>query len=54
MQFHFEMLQNVRKYVFRDKQTTNKVPLMFFDFIVLTEREQWTLSTNKQRRSVCI
>ena len=32
-------------------ETTNKVPLMFLDIKVLTERKQlhfWTLSTNKQ------
>ena len=30
MYFQVEMLKNARKDIFRAKQTTNKVPLMFF------------------------
>ena len=30
--------QNGRKKIFRDKQTTNKVPLMVLDIKLLTER----------------
>ena len=32
------MSQNGRKNIFRDKHTTNKLPLMFLDAKVLTER----------------
>ena len=32
------MPENGRKNVFREKQTTKKVPLMFLDVKVLTER----------------
>ena len=33
MHFQPKMLKNGRKYMFRDKQTTNNVPLIFFDVI---------------------
>ena len=38
MDFHVIMQENGRKNIFRDKQTRNKVPLMFLDLKVLTER----------------
>ena len=38
MHFKVKMPENDRKNIFRDKQTTNKVPLMFLDVRVLTER----------------
>ena len=46
-----KMQENGRKSMFSDKQTINKVPLMFLDVKVLREREQccvWTLSLNKE------
>ena len=45
-----------RNNIFREKKKTNKVREIFFEFKVLTEREQlfyWTLSTNKPSK-VCI
>ena len=42
---------NTGKNIFRDKQTTKKVPLMLLDLKVLSERQQfhfWTLSTKKE------
>ena len=38
MPFQVKIPQNDMKNVFRDKQTTNKVPLVFLDVKVLTER----------------
>ena len=38
MYFQVKMPGKGRKNIFRDKQTTNKVPLMFLDVKVLTER----------------
>ena len=38
MKFLVEMPENGRNYIFRDKQTTKKVPLMILDAKVLTER----------------
>ena len=35
MHFEVKMPQNGRKNIFRDKQTKNKVPLMFLDVKVL-------------------
>ena len=40
MYFQLTKLENARKDISRDKQTTNKEPVMFFDVIVLTETEQ--------------
>ena len=37
MYLEVKMPQNDRKKIFRDKQTTNKVPLMFLDAKVLTD-----------------
>ena len=37
MYLHVEMSENGRKNVFRDEQTTNKVPLVFLDVKVLTQ-----------------
>ena len=51
MHFQVEMKENSRKNIFTENKTTNKVPLLFLDVKVLTEREQlyyWALSTNKQ------
>ena len=51
MHFQVKMIENGRKNIFRDKQTANKVPLLFLHVKVRTERQQlpfWTLSTNKQ------
>ena len=51
MHFQVEMKENSRKNIFTDNKTTNKVPLVFLDAKVLTEREQlyyWALPTNKQ------
>ena len=38
MNFEVKMPQNGRKNIFRDKQTTKKVPLIFLDVQVVTER----------------
>ena len=38
MYLESRMPQNGKKNVLRDKQTTKKVPLMFLDLKVLTER----------------
>ena len=38
MNFEVKMPQNGRKNIFRDKQTTKKVPLTFLDVQVVTER----------------
>ena len=38
MYFQVKMPENGRNNIFRDKQTTNKVPLMFLDVKVLAER----------------
>ena len=51
MHFQVKMLENVRKNIFKDKQTKKKIPLMFLDVKVITERKQFyfcTLSTNNQ------
>ena len=51
MHFQVKMMENGRKNIFRDKQTANKVPLLFLHVKVRTESQQlpfWTLSTNKQ------
>ena len=37
MHFEVNILQIVRKNIFTDTQTTNKVPLMFLDVNVVTE-----------------
>ena len=50
------MPEGGRKNIFKDKQTTNKVPVMFLDVKVLRERKQLyfrILSRNKQGR-VCV
>ena len=36
--FQVKMPENGRNKIYRDKQTTNKVPLMFLDVKLLTER----------------
>ena len=38
MHFQVKMEENSRKNMIGDKQTTNKIPLMFLDPEVLTER----------------
>ena len=38
MNLQVKMPENNRKEIFRDKQTTNKVLLMFLDVKMLTER----------------
>ena len=38
MYLQVKMPQNHRKNIFKDKQTTNKVPVIFLDVKVLTER----------------
>ena len=51
MHLQVKMPGNGGRNRFRDKQTTNKIALMFLDVKVLTEREQlrfWTMSTKKQ------
>ena len=51
MDFQFKMPENGFKKKRRGKQTTNKVPLMFLDAKVLTERQEFSFSTvpeNKQ------
>ena len=40
MHFLVKMSKNGRKNIFREKETTNKVPLMLLDVKALTEREQ--------------
>ena len=37
MHFQVKMPDNCRENIFRDKQTTNKLPLMFLDIKVLSE-----------------
>ena len=36
--FQVRMLENDRKNIIRDKQNTTKIPLMFLDVQVVTER----------------
>ena len=51
MHFHVKIQQICRKNIFTNKQTVNKVPLIFSEVKVLTEAQQFrfrTLSTNKQ------
>ena len=43
MHFQVKMAENGRKNIFKDKQTTHKVPLMFLDVKVLMERQQLRL-----------
>ena len=38
MQFEVEMAENGRRKLFRKEQTTNKVPLIFLDVKLLTEK----------------
>ena len=38
MHLQFKMLENGGNHIFRDKQTTNKVPVIFLDVKILTER----------------
>ena len=40
MHFHDKMPENGGRNIFSDKQTTDKVSLMFFDVKILTERYQ--------------
>ena len=57
MQFAVKMPENSRKIIFRDKQTTNKVPQMFLDVKIAYGKEINTFfdCANKQGRySVCI
>ena len=37
MHFQVKMPENGRKYIFRDKQPTKKVPVMFVDVKVVTQ-----------------
>ena len=37
MHFQVKMLENGTKNIFKDKETTKKLPLMFFDVKVITE-----------------
>ena len=46
------MLENGRKNIFRDKQTTIKVPLMFLDVKVLTEGNNCVFGLCQQRSKV--
>ena len=51
MYFQVLNLENAKKDMFRDKQRTKNVPVMFFDVTVLMERDQlyyWILSTDKE------
>ena len=51
MHFHVKMPENGRKNIFTDKQTRNKVPLMFLDVQAITERCElrfWTVSKTRQ------
>ena len=51
MHFQFEILEDRRKYIFRENETKNKVQVMFVDVKVVAERYQyyyWTFSTNKE------
>ena len=50
MYFQVESPENGTKNIFKDKQTTKKVPLMFSDVKFVLERQElrfWTLSTSK-------
>ena len=38
MHFQVKMPENDRKNIFRDKQTTSRLPLMFLDVKVFTEK----------------
>ena len=55
--FQVKIPENGRKNIFRDKQPTNKVKLIFFDVKVLTERQHmrfWTvmqLQVKRQKNS---
>ena len=51
MHFHVKIQQISRKNIFTNNKTANKVPLIFLDVKVLTEKEQFrfrTLSTKKK------
>ena len=50
MYFQVTNLQNTTKDMFRDKQTTNKVPLIFLDVTALTRKRTIVLlgTVNKQ------
>ena len=51
MYFQVEIQENGRKNMGTQKQTEKKVPLVFLDLKVLTQRQQMgfqTLATNKQ------
>ena len=45
MYFQVIILENARKDIFTDKQTTSKVPLIFFNVTVLPKREQLYYTT---------
>ena len=56
MYLQVKMPENGRKNVFSDKQTTNKLPLMFLDAKVLTQKVTMTFlePVSKERRyNVC-
>ena len=38
MHFHVKIPENAMEHIFRDKQTTNKLPLILLDVKVPTER----------------
>ena len=48
--FQDKIPENGRKNIFRDRKTTNNVPLMFLDVKVLTERKQWGFWTSSRRK----
>ena len=51
MEAHVKRPENGRKSIFREKQTSNKLPLMFLAVKVVTKRYQfrfWIPSTNKE------
>ena len=51
MHFHVKIQQICRKNIYTNKQTANKVPLIFLDVKGLTETKEFqfrTPSTNKQ------
>ena len=51
MHFQIRMRQNLKKNIFRDKQSTNKVPMIFLNVKVLTETYQlafWSSLTKNE------
>ena len=52
MHFHVKLQENGSKNIFRGKQTNNKVPLMFFNFKVLIERNNCVSGLSEEKSKV--